>query len=537
MEKLAAYVVREGALTSRDAVGWILRLTTTLAPIHGLGVAHGRVSAKAIQITEPSCEATGYLLDAGDLTDDPAYQSPERLRDRRPSPEDDCWAIGVTLYSVLSGQLPFAGTNSADVLARIERAPPSPLAVFDLGDDELQLVLDRLLARDPNQRMKTLDELRAALAAWDRSLTELSSLRFGKPNADGDDDFDEDDAVMTAVYHLRGNAPAGPAKPRPMAGATSAASSAIPPDEKGAPRPITDASPGNDDEKRTTSVRVPEPPPETKRTVEPAPPGAAGNGPGPGPILDHPSSSSPVVSSSSWPPKRDVVLAEAHADTVRRRQRMVLLGALLIGGMGGAVYMMVIRDGAPDSSPRPAATSSADPTPTSNTPVPMPSASVSTGRATAPTASAISEPRSRGESSAPSASASGVEPPTGETAADEPVALDTCAVGLFPEDTFNDAAPDFAFVCTEPNPVSGASQLRQLVVASRGDSGVTQGMREWATMGWYGMAAFTVLRARCCEDPTSLATPTSHKQCLLDERLEALGEAVEQRRELSLIHI
>jgi len=265
VEKLAAYVVREGALTSRDAVGWILRLATTLAPIHGLGVAHGRVSAKAIQIASAGCEAAGFLLDAGDLADDPAYQSPERLQHGPPSPEDDCWAIGVTLYSVLSGQLPFHGTTAEEVLARIEQAPPSPLAVFDLGDDELQHVLDRVLERDPQRRLRTLDELRAALAAWDRTLAKLPALRFGKPPADSDDDdFDGDDAVMTSVYRFRGEGEAGDSdshrKPAAAAGTSSASRGAIPHDDKPLPRPIMGdpAPPEDEDDEVPTSIRLPD---------------------------------------------------------------------------------------------------------------------------------------------------------------------------------------------------------------------------------------------------------------------------------------
>ena len=72
MEKLATYIVREGALPTRDVVGWIVRLAATLHPIHGLSVAHGRVSAKAIQIGSASCTSQGFLLDTGDLADDPS---------------------------------------------------------------------------------------------------------------------------------------------------------------------------------------------------------------------------------------------------------------------------------------------------------------------------------------------------------------------------------------------------------------------------------------------------------------------------------
>lgn len=104
-------------------------------------------------------------------------------------------------------------------------------------------------------------------------------------------------------------------------------------------------------------------------------------------------------------------------------------------------------------------------------------------------------------------------------------------MGLFPEDTFSDAEPELGFVCTETNPVRGAAELRRMVVAARGRRGITEGMREWAKLGWYGMAAFTVVRSACCQDPASLSTPTSHQRCQLDARLDALGEAVRARRQ------
>ena len=50
MEKLATYIVREGALDPSDSVGWAVRLTIALEVLHGAGVSHGRISARAIQV-------------------------------------------------------------------------------------------------------------------------------------------------------------------------------------------------------------------------------------------------------------------------------------------------------------------------------------------------------------------------------------------------------------------------------------------------------------------------------------------------------
>lgn len=196
MEKLAAYVVREGGLSSDDAVGWIVRLAVTLAPMHRLAVAHGRVSAKAIQIAHPSCTSLGYLLDAGDLSDDPAYFSMERVIGAHATPADDTWAVGVTLYSMLTGELPYRGTTLDEMRALIAGPPPSPLAVFDVGDDSLQRVLDQVFTSNVSHRIVKLDVLRARLIEARPAVAGLPALEYGKPD---DEEADEDGAVLTTA--------------------------------------------------------------------------------------------------------------------------------------------------------------------------------------------------------------------------------------------------------------------------------------------------------------------------------------------------
>jgi len=207
MEKLATYIVREGPLTAHDAVGWVARLAGTLEPIHGLGVSHGRVSAKAIQIEDPACTTDGFLLDTADLTDDPAYYSMDRTEGAPRSPESDVWAVGVTLYQLLTGTLPFPGTTARAVKRRLLGPPPAPLAVFDVGDDKLQRILDRLFERNPAQRLSTIGELREYLEDFDPLVATLPPLSYGKPGeSDEDDGWEDDDSAdeeeLTAVREL-----------------------------------------------------------------------------------------------------------------------------------------------------------------------------------------------------------------------------------------------------------------------------------------------------------------------------------------------
>jgi hypothetical protein len=98
---------------------------------------------------------------------------------------------------------------------------------------------------------------------------------------------------------------------------------------------------------------------------------------------------------------------------------------------------------------------------------------------------------------------------------------------LFPEDTFAFTKPYFDFVCAETNARKGGNNLRIQVIRSGGGAkGVTQGMREWAELGWYEMASFTIARTLCCPDAEPLDTPGSTDDCTLDKSLQQLADAV-----------
>jgi hypothetical protein len=70
-----------------------------------------------------------------------------------------------------------------------------------------------------------------------------------------------------------------------------------------------------------------------------------------------------------------------------------------------------------------------------------------------------------------------------------------CVEPLFPAGSF-DGSADLSFVCTEGDPIKGGTAVRVELVRTRRN--LSEGMKEWALLGWYEMAAFTVIQARCC---------------------------------------
>ncbi len=97
-----------------------------------------------------------------------------------------------------------------------------------------------------------------------------------------------------------------------------------------------------------------------------------------------------------------------------------------------------------------------------------------------------------------------------------------CVASLFEPETFADSHPDFSELCSTSNPVHGARDLRREVVrAGGGTKGVTPGMSDMSTMGWYRLAAFSIIRGHCCNAPPPIETPTL-LDCNLDHTLERL---------------
>lgn len=241
METLADWIERDGSLTEKDAVGWVLRLAKRIEALHALGVAHGNISPACVCADGAACSSRGVLVDVRETAADPHYHSPERASGASLSATDDVWALAATLYACVTGQPPFGGTGEAEAHQRIlSGTNPAPLAVFDVGDDELQRVFDAAFQRDPGRRTTRLAALRAALEKWSPEARALPPLEDGGEDGDDEDDDDEDArTVMRGPVDMAGlismgiagptggprapqtppnSAMGGPRAPQPLAG-------------------------------------------------------------------------------------------------------------------------------------------------------------------------------------------------------------------------------------------------------------------------------------------------------------------------------
>jgi len=138
-------------LTHRDIKpGNILHNDGTEIKIADFGAAINRVSDRTV------------ITNVGS----PAYMSPELVQGHvQASHLTDIYAMGVVMYYLLAGKLPFAGANTMSVIYQIVNTEPEPPSAHRKGiSAELDAVVMKAMEKDPAKRFQTWDEFGAALA-------------------------------------------------------------------------------------------------------------------------------------------------------------------------------------------------------------------------------------------------------------------------------------------------------------------------------------------------------------------------------------
>jgi serine/threonine-protein kinase len=174
-QTLTALVTRLGPLSRNQALHITYQAAKALGHAHRKGLVHRDVKPDNILVDDA---LAAKVLDLGlardllanhplasahrlALVGTPAWSAPEQLRDPdRAEPASDVWSLGATLFFLLVGRPPFAGTSVIDLIIRIAS---EPLDLPDSLPNDCRLLLGLMLAKDPEGRLPDGDAVAKAL--------------------------------------------------------------------------------------------------------------------------------------------------------------------------------------------------------------------------------------------------------------------------------------------------------------------------------------------------------------------------------------
>jgi eukaryotic-like serine/threonine-protein kinase len=183
-EMLSDGIVRQGALPPARALNIAAQIADALHAAHESGVIHRDLKPENVCLITRDAEldfvkvldfglakltlaggaTPAHSTGAGMVMGTPYYMSPEQCQGSNVDHRSDIYALGVILFQMLTGRLPFEGSRYGEVINQhVTRRPPAPSSLVTDLPPEIDAILSRALSKDPGARFQTMDEFRVAL--------------------------------------------------------------------------------------------------------------------------------------------------------------------------------------------------------------------------------------------------------------------------------------------------------------------------------------------------------------------------------------
>lgn len=166
-------LISRRAFTVDEALTVFASICEAIAYIHDHGVIHRDIKAQNAKLTAAGVvklldfgiakdASSQGLTQTGGVIGTPNYLSPEQLEGLSASKQTDIWALGVLLYEMLTGRLPFMGDTLGGLVLKITKGDfPPPESLNPAVSRDVASLAAKCLKRDTNSRYRTVSELLA----------------------------------------------------------------------------------------------------------------------------------------------------------------------------------------------------------------------------------------------------------------------------------------------------------------------------------------------------------------------------------------
>ena len=218
MEYVEGMALRErmknGPVNINEALDIGIQIASVLSSAHAAGIVHRDIKPENVMVrsdgyvkvldfglakladTRPDLVNSQVETRAIELKTTPgmvmgtvAYMSPEQARGLPVDVRTDVWSLGVVLYEMVAGRKPFSGQTQTDVIISIVEREPDSLSKTNPEARPFERIVMKALAKDPNERFQTADELLNELKSVKRELELGADLERYKASSSTQDGF------------------------------------------------------------------------------------------------------------------------------------------------------------------------------------------------------------------------------------------------------------------------------------------------------------------------------------------------------------
>ncbi len=175
-------ITARAPLPEADAITYAQQALQALEFAHRRGVIHRDVKPHNMMITpEGMLKMTDFgiaraantveMTEVGSIVGTAQYLSPEQARGQPVGPQSDIYSMGIVLYEMVTGELPFNGGSAVEIaMKQVNDPPPPPTRKNRLLSPALEQVIMRALAKDPALRFRSAREMADELERVRRGL-------------------------------------------------------------------------------------------------------------------------------------------------------------------------------------------------------------------------------------------------------------------------------------------------------------------------------------------------------------------------------